>query len=129
MSEPPIPPARRGVLRSPVDQRDYDVVLFAPHSFALEINARQPRFATRYAVNLGAGDGVSCNDPVFPLFRDGFGGLAVEGGTDAALEANLPSPGIRKLLGTIITPANVAGLLGGGNCPQSPDFLKLDIDG
>lgn len=108
---------------------EFCVELFAPHLFALTINAAFSRFATRYAVNLGAGDGVSCNDPVYPLYQAGYAGLAVEGGDDPALEANLPSPNVCKLLGTVITPANAAALLESAGCPQSPDLLKVDLDG
>lgn len=124
-----MPPVRRVVLKVPEEGRDYDITLHAPYRFAQEIAAAQPRFANQFAVNLGAGDGVSCNDPVLPLYRADWAGLAIEGGRNESLLANLPSESIRKLIGTFITPDNVADLLGNNGCPESPDFLKLDIDG
>jgi hypothetical protein len=129
MPRPVIAPTRRALFRVPAEGRDYEVLLHAPHTFALQINAAQPRFATSFAVNLGAGDGVSCNDPVFPLFQAGFAGLAVEAGDNAALLYNLPAGNIRKCQGTLITPSNVVALLEAARCPEHPDFLKIDIDG
>ncbi len=85
--------------------------------------------ATFYAVNFGAGDGISYNDPVFPLFAMGYGGLAVEGENNSELGANLPSNKIVKLTGTCVRPENIGGILKNANCPQSPDFLKIDVDG
>ena len=46
------------------ENKEYDVSIFLPHIFTLAINEAYPGFATKYAVNLGAGDGKSCNDPV-----------------------------------------------------------------
>jgi hypothetical protein len=117
------------VFRVPAEQRDYVVQLFAPHLFALHINAAQPRFASSFAVNLGAGDGISCNDPVLPLFQAGFAGLAVDAASNPALLTNLPAASIRKIQGTLITPTNVVNLLESSRCPQHPDFFKIDIDG
>jgi hypothetical protein len=117
------------LVRSAADGRDYNVTLVAPHAMAMVIADALPGAANRFAVNLGAGDGVSCNDPVYPLYQAGYGGLAIEGGANAALAVNLPSPSIRKLAGTFITPANIASLLQDHGCPRDPDFLKLDIDG
>ena len=117
------------MLAVPEDGCEYDVTVHAPHRFAEEIAEAQPRFANRFAVNLGAGDGVSCNDPVLPLYQAGWAGLAVEGERNEALLANLPAPSIRKLISTFITPDNVAELLTDNGCPETPDFLKLDIDG
>jgi hypothetical protein len=124
-----ITPTGHFIVPVPAEQRNYEVVLYAPHLFALQISAAQLRFATSYAVNLGAGDGVSCNDPVYPLFQAGFSGLAVEGAASPALLNNLPAANIRKCPGTLITPNNVVALLEASHCPQSPDFLKVDIDG
>ncbi len=120
---------RRLLVRSAADGRDYTVTLVAPHAIAMAIAEGSPGAANRFAVNLGAGDGVSCNDPVYPLYQAGYAGLAIEGGANAALAVNLPSPTIRKLISTFITPANIASLLSENGCPLDPDFLKLDIDG
>ncbi len=122
-------PVRRAVVKLREERREYDVTVHAPYRFAEEIATAQPRFSNRFAVNLGAGDGVSCNDPVFPMYQAGWAGLAVEGERNEALLANLPAPSIRKLIGTVITPGNIAELLADNGCPETPDFLKLDIDG
>lgn len=121
-----LPPTWRGTVRVPAEGRDSDVSLFAPHLFALEVNAALPRFATCFAVNLGAGDGFSCDDPVMPLFRAGFAGLAVDAGSDPDLFSNLPAPPIRKAQRTAVTPGNVVALLEAGGCPERPDFFKID---
>jgi Methyltransferase FkbM domain len=128
MSEAQLP-TRRVVRKVPEEGREYDVTLHAPYRFAQEIATAQPRFSNRFAVNLGAGDGVSCNDPVLPLYQAGWAGLAVERERNAALLVNLPAPSIRKLISTLITPDNVAELLADNGCPATPDLLKLDIDG
>lgn len=111
------------------DGRVYPVALYDPSLLAMVLEKRYPDRARRFAVNLGASDGKSCNDPTYPLFALGYNGLAVEGGPSPDLFTNLPSPGIRKLDNTWITPGNVASLLSDGQCPVDCDFLKLDIDG
>jgi hypothetical protein len=121
-------PVRRTVRKVP-EERAYDVTVRAPYRFVREVAGALPRSSGHFAVNLGAGDGVSYNDPVLPLYRAGWAGLAVEGERNAALMANLPSPSVRKLIGTSITPDNVVELLADNGCPEMPDFLKLDIDG
>ena len=122
-------PVRRVLVTLADEGLEYDVTIHAPYRFAEEIATAEPRFSNRFAVNLGAGDGVSYNDPVLPLYQAGWAGLAVEGELNEVLPANLPAPSIRKLIGTVITPDNVAQLLADNGCPESPDFLKLDIDG
>jgi len=72
-------------IKSPKEDKIYFCKLYQPHILAEAINLSFPEFATHYAVNIGAGDGKSCNDPVFPLYYNGFGGLAVEGGQNQAL--------------------------------------------
>jgi hypothetical protein len=100
----------------------------------------------KYAVNLGAGDGVamipgvSCDagfdcknqwsDPVYPLYTQrGFRGLCVEGNpaVKPLIEKNLPNPKIQKVT-SYITPANVVQLLKDGGAPLEMDFFKNDID-
>ena len=46
MPGPVIPPTRRATVRVPAERRDYDVAVYAPHLFALAINAARPRFAS-----------------------------------------------------------------------------------
>lgn len=123
------PPLRRERVKHPAEQRIYDLCIYQPHVFTLAINQAYPQFANRYAVNIGAGDGIGCNDPVYPLYQQGFGGLAIEADDNAELAQNLPSDAITKVLGTFVTPINAASLLSEHGCPQTPDFFKLDIDG
>lgn len=83
-----------------------------------------------YAVNIGSGDGRSFNDPVYPLFADGWNGLAIEWGDPHALHDNLGRfPGVRLLTGTYVTPTNIRRILTEADCPTAPDLLKIDIDG
>jgi hypothetical protein len=122
-------PHREGHVRDARENKRYYCRLYRPHVLADAINAAYPEQATRYAVNIGAGDGASCNDPVYPLFARGFAGLAVEGGDAPALASNLPADNIRKLTRTFVTPINVSELLRTAECPGDCDFLKIDIDG
>jgi hypothetical protein len=101
----------------------------------------------KFAVNLGAGDGVamipgvSCaagydcahqySDPVYPLFAmRGYRGLCVEGNPQymPLLNQNLPNPKISKVQ-AMINPANVVGLLQAAKAPKGMDYWKNDIDG
>lgn len=93
------------------------------------INAEQPNFASRYVVNIGAGDGVSCNDPCYPLFQIGYSGLAVEGEDNKEIYENIPSENIMKITNFMVTPFNVNHLFNHAKVPNNFDFLKIDIDG
>jgi|GEM_PF-2269394 len=108
--------------------RSYRCKLFRPHVLAEVIQLARPRESSRYAVNIGAGDGVSCNDPVYPLFAEGWPGVAIEGAPTPELAANLPDA-VRILDDTFVLPSNVAQLLKESNCPDAPGFLKTDVDG
>lgn len=86
--------------------------------------------AEPYAVNIGCWDGKSFNDPVYPLYAAGFAGLAIEWGEPPELACNLGDfAGVRLLTGRYVTPTNIGMVLGRAGCPQTPDFLKIDIDG
>jgi len=122
----PYAPHRAGRVLEPRENKGYECRLYQPHILTEAVNALHPDRATRYAVNIGAGDGASCNDP---LFLQGYAGLAVEGGEVPALATNLPAPNIRKLTGTLVTPMNVGELLREASCPVDCDFFKIDIDG
>lgn len=83
-----------------------------------------------YAVNIGSWDGLSFNDPVYPLFQAGFAGLAIEWGEPPELAENLGEfAGVQLLPNTYVTPDNICRVLAGAQCPVAPDFLKMDIDG
>ena len=122
-------PLHDGKARVAREDKLYDIRVFQPHVFSLAINQLYSRFNNRYAINIGAGDGISCNDPVYPLYKEGYGGLAIEANRNTALAQNLPSPAIHKVLGQFVTPMNIAEMLQEYHCPECPDFFKLDIDG
>jgi len=83
----------------------------------------------RYAVNIGCLDGKDYNDPVYPLYRAGFVGLAIDGLSHPELERNLGGFGVTLRPGVFVYPENVAEVLREGGCPIRPTFLKMDIDG
>ena len=86
--------------------------------------------ATPYAVNIGCWDGKSFNDPVYPLYLEGFAGVAIEWGDPPELAENLGGlEGVTLLPNTYVTPASICSVLTKAGCPAVPDFLKLDIDG
>jgi hypothetical protein len=111
------------------DDKEYEVRIFEPCRIMEQINSAYPGRSNRYAVNLGCGDGKSMNDPVYPLFTQGYSGLAVEGEQNDALFQNLPAPGIHKQAGVFVTPYNVCEVLDIYNCPRDCDFFKIDLDG
>jgi hypothetical protein len=115
--------------KSLIDEKEYQFRIFEPYRIVEEINREFPPKSNRYAVNLGCGDGKSMNDPVFPLFANGYAGLAVEGEENDDLFNNLPAKNIHKLAGTFITPYNVLEILDIYNCPRDCDFFKIDLDG
>jgi hypothetical protein len=117
------------MVKSLADDKAYQVRIFEPYRIVEEINRAFPEKSTRYAVNLGCGDGKSMNDPAYPLFTKGYAGLAVEGEQNSALFENLPAQNIHKLTGTFVTPYNVREILEIHRCPQDCDFFKIDLDG
>jgi hypothetical protein len=124
-----LPPLRIETRRHPREARAYEVEFYTAFQFGEFLNQQQPHAATRYVVNIGAQDGVSYDDPALPFFRADYVGLAIEAEDNPELAKNLPSPDIRKLTGTILTPLNVADVLGAHHVPKGLDYLKLDIDG
>lgn len=126
----PIKSAWEGPVVNPLEpDKVYKCRLYKPYLLSVAINKMHPDESTLYAVNIGAGNGISCNDPVFPLYKMGYSGLAIEGDDNIDLVKNLSSDKIIKLTNTIVTPMNISELLLKGNCPKSCDFLKIDIDG
>ncbi|MCG5241861.1 hypothetical protein [Azospirillum doebereinerae] len=93
------------------------------------INSEQPNFSSKFVVNIGAGDGVECNDPCYPLYKIGYGGLAIEGEKNELLHKNLSSENITTLTNTFINPFNAGALLQQHKTPVNFDMLKIDIDG
>jgi hypothetical protein len=61
-------------------------------------------------------------------FRSGYPGLAVDSGEFPELHKNLPQANVKKLLQTVLTPANVEAVLRRAGCPPRPLVLKIDID-
>lgn len=111
------------------EKRAYSCKLYRPHILAEAIQLLHPQESSRYAVNIGAGDGVSCIDPVYPLYVNGWPGVAIEGMETTELARNLPQDSVRTLDGTLVLPDTVADLLRNADCPDEPGFLKTDIDG
>ena len=83
--------------------------------------------AERYVVNFGCRDGRHM-DPCFDLYQAGYPGLAVDAGNHPMVHLNLPSPEVRKLLNTPLTPMNVVEILQREGCPRRLSLLKIDID-
>ncbi len=115
-------------VKSHADGKVYQINLFEPYRIVEEINHEYPNRSTRYVVNIGCGDGRSKNDPVYPLFKNGYAGLAVEAEENKALYANLPSADIHKCTNLFVTPYNIREILDVYNCPRECDFFKIDID-
>jgi hypothetical protein len=83
-----------------------------------------------FAVNIGCWDGKSFNDPVYPLFEAGFGGVAIDWGDPPELSEHLGGfPNVELMPATFVAPHNICRVLTRARCPATPDFLKIDIDG
>lgn len=83
----------------------------------------------RVAVNIGAKDGKQ-QDPTYPLFAEGYRGLAVEASSDfcpGKLSANLPAGNITKLC-EFVDVERVGEQLARAGVPADVDVFKLDID-
>jgi hypothetical protein len=107
----------------------YTGIMVPAHFLVKAINLIYPRSCNRYAVNLGADDGIACNDPVYPLYKEGWSGLAIDGREQPNLFNNIPQASVRKYDNTVITPDNIVNMLKNNYCPKDPDMLKIDIDG
>lgn len=84
----------------------------------------------RYCIDIAAADGRQASN-TFPLFRDGWSGLAVE--ADPAMferlainYSGLPQATLHR---GFVTPLNVVSLLAAAGAPTDFAFLSLDIDG
>jgi hypothetical protein len=82
-----------------------------------------------YAVNIGCGDGYEYNDPVYALYKSGFKGVAIDAQNLPKLSEYLGPFGIELRPGTPVSTQNVVSILHGADCPETPSFLKIDIDG
>lgn len=83
-----------------------------------------------YCVDIAASDGIHKSN-TFPLYKNGWAGLAVEYNTRkfASLANNLSAFSNVKLAKCMVTPQNVLSLLSANDIPERFDFLSLDIDG
>ena len=107
---------------------------FPKLSFKLLLDALIPdaTHLNHFAVNLGAADGRE-HDPVFPLFEDGYAGIAVEADPSLydALSANLASVNKSNAVFIVIEkvqPPTLKALLERYKAPSDFDCLKIDID-
>ena len=82
-----------------------------------------------YAVNIGCGDGLQYEDPVYPLYQSGFRGVAIDAWNHEDLGKNLGSFDVVLRPGTFLSNENVLSILREAGCPERPAFLKIDIDG
>ena len=80
----------------------------------------------RFAVNLGANDGVT-SDPVYAVFEAGWAGLALEADARfaAPLAANLPWPRVQRLVPERAEPPTIAARLHELGTPRHFDLLKV----
>lgn len=102
--------------------------------FALLLEALTPVAArSRFALNIGAGDGKT-HDPVYPLFSEhGYAGLVMEAhpaAVAALLETLSPfnATGELRICAERVRPPAVRGLLKRFAVPRDLDALKIDID-
>ncbi|MDA0185150.1 FkbM family methyltransferase [Solirubrobacter phytolaccae] len=87
--------------------------------------------AQRVAVDLGASDGVEGSN-TYKLYKDGWGGLAVEPDPRAFAFLALALTGAAGDVGLAragVSPDNVVPLLDAHGIPKDFGFLDLDIDG
>ena len=82
-----------------------------------------------YAVNIGCGDGLEFEDPVYPLYAKGFKGVAIDAWPHELLARNLGEFDVILRPATHLTTSNVVSVLREAACPLTPSFLKIDIDG
>jgi tetratricopeptide (TPR) repeat protein len=109
-------------------RRDAVPVKQSPADVVRKINEAFPDDSGRYVINLGCRDG-KLKDPCYELYQDGYPGLAVDADDDLPrLFENLPQAEVRKLIGTLITPMNIADVLRKEGCPTRPALIKIDID-
>jgi hypothetical protein len=84
----------------------------------------------KYCVDIAASDGI-CMSNSYALYKEGWGGLAVE--FDAVKFSSLANSYVGfqnvKLAKCMVTPLNVLSLLSANEVPIEFDFLNLDIDG
>lgn len=82
-----------------------------------------------YAVNIGCGDGLQFEDPVFPLYASGYEGVAIDAWDHKDLKKNLGRFNVVLRPATPVYTHNIVSVLADAGCPTSPSFLKMDIDG
>jgi len=83
---------------------------------------------SRVLVNIGARDGITCNDPCYDLHRFmGFSGLAIDGRCFEERKRKLAKFDVANL-SDFVTPETIIEKLKANNIPQDFGFLKIDID-
>ena len=84
----------------------------------------------KFCVDIAASDGIEKSN-TYSLYKDGWGGLAVE--FDSAKFSSMSNSYVEfrdvKLAKCMVTPLNVQFLLSAYETPNDFDFLNLDIDG
>lgn len=85
---------------------------------------------TRYAVDVGAADGVTGSNTNF-LFKLGYDGLVIEGNRrklSKAISSYESYAGQISFLGIFVTPVNIVKIFESLGVPMHPDFISIDID-
>ena len=82
-----------------------------------------------YAVNIGCGDGLMYEDPVYALYASGFDGVAIDAWDHQDLKKNLGKFNVVLRPATAVYSHNIISVLTDAHCPVAPSFLKIDIDG
>jgi hypothetical protein len=80
-----------------------------------------------FFVNIGANDGRSFNDQCWPLYLNGWRGVAFDKQRYSELCRNIPSGAVWKAE-ELLSPVTAVDQLRGARVPDEFDFLKVDID-
>lgn len=84
---------------------------------------------SNYIVDIGASGGAT-GDPVYPFITNSeYKGLCIEGQGIRVLELRMKVPSSFDVHCGYITPTNALDIFEKYNVPESPDILKIDIDG
>jgi hypothetical protein len=119
---------RRGAMR--LRARSRGIYSNFEEQLVIEKHLRDLNVATRFCVDIAAGDGISMSN-TYALFRQGWNGLAVEYDAQRFAKLARAYEGFKEvyLAKCMVTPPNVLDLLKGNQVPKQFGFLNLDIDG
>lgn len=81
---------------------------------------------SKFYVNIGANDGVSYSDCCYPLYLNGFNGVAFDKSLCKEYRSNIENT---PLVEEFLTPDNTSDIFKELNIPKQFALLKIDIDG